>query len=61
LKKKQEFYLVQEYVQGHPLSDELPVDKRVPEAQVVDLLKGVLRNSDFYPRTQRYSPGYQTQ
>jgi len=40
--EKTEFYLVQEYVQGHPLSDELPVDKRLPEAQVVDLLLSIL-------------------
>lgn len=37
-----EFYLVQEYIEGHPLNQELPVDKRLPEAQVVQLLKGVL-------------------
>jgi serine/threonine protein kinase len=40
--EKQEFYLVQEYVDGHPLTDELPVDKRVPEVQVIELLQGVL-------------------
>jgi CHASE2 domain-containing sensor protein/predicted Ser/Thr protein kinase len=40
--ENQEFYLVQEYIQGHSLTEELPVDKRVPEAQVVDLLKGLL-------------------
>lgn len=40
--EKTEFYLVQEYVQGHPLSDELPVDKRLPEEQVVDLLLSIL-------------------
>jgi CHASE2 domain-containing sensor protein/predicted Ser/Thr protein kinase len=40
--ENQEFYLVQEYIQGHSLTEELPVDKRVPEAQVVELLKGLL-------------------
>jgi CHASE2 domain-containing sensor protein/serine/threonine protein kinase len=40
--ERQEFYLVQEYVDGHPLTDELPVDKRVPEVQVIELLQGVL-------------------
>lgn len=40
--ERKEFYLVQEYVDGHPINEELPVDKRLPEAQVVDLLKGVL-------------------
>ncbi|MCA1994826.1 MAG: CHASE2 domain-containing serine/threonine-protein kinase, partial [Coleofasciculus sp. S288] len=38
----QEFYLVQEYIEGHTLSDELPVDKRLPEEKVVKLLKEIL-------------------
>jgi serine/threonine protein kinase len=45
--EKQEFYLVQELIEGHPLSDELPVDKRLPEAQVVEVLRGVLEILDF--------------
>lgn len=40
--EKQEFYLVQEYVEGHPLSDELPVDKKLPETQVFNFLKETL-------------------
>ena len=40
--QNQEFYLVQEYVEGHPLSDELPVDKKLPEAQVFNFLKETL-------------------
>ncbi len=40
--ENKEFYLVQEYIQGHTLNEELPVDKRLPEAQVVDILRGVL-------------------
>lgn len=40
--EKQEFYLVQEFVDGHALSDELPVDKRLPEAQVIEIIEGVL-------------------
>ena len=40
--ERQEFYLVQEFVDGHTITDELPVDKRLPEAQVVQLLKDVL-------------------
>ncbi|AFZ19879.1 CHASE2 domain-containing serine/threonine-protein kinase [Allocoleopsis franciscana] len=40
--EKQEFYLVQEYVEGHPLSDELPVDKKLPETQVFKFLKETL-------------------
>jgi CHASE2 domain-containing sensor protein len=45
--ERKEFYLVQEFVDGHPLTDELPVDKRLPEAQVVQLLKDVLEILSF--------------
>ena len=40
--ENQEFYLAEEFVAGHPLSDELPVDKRLPESYVLDLIKGIL-------------------
>ncbi|MEQ9353809.1 CHASE2 domain-containing protein [Coleofasciculus chthonoplastes] len=40
--ESREFYLVEEYIKGDSLSDELPVDKRVPEEQVVKLIKGLL-------------------
>lgn len=40
--EQQEFYLVEEYIKGHHLGEELPVDKRLPESQAVELLKGVL-------------------
>ncbi len=42
-----EFYLVQEFVEGHPVSDELPVDKKLPEVQVIQLLKEVLKILEF--------------
>ena len=45
--QNQEFYLVQEFVEGHPLSDELPVDKKLPEGQVIQLLKDVLKILNF--------------
>ncbi len=45
--ERKEFYLVQEFVDGHPLTDELPVDKKLPEAQVVQLLKDVLEVLSF--------------
>ncbi|MBE9127624.1 CHASE2 domain-containing protein [Coleofasciculus sp. LEGE 07092] len=38
----QEFYLVEEYIQGDALNEELPVDKRLPEAEVVELIQGIL-------------------
>lgn len=40
--ENQEFYLVQEFIEGHPLSDELVRGKRCTQAQVVDLLEDVL-------------------
>jgi CHASE2 domain-containing sensor protein/tRNA A-37 threonylcarbamoyl transferase component Bud32 len=41
--EQQQFYLVEELIQGHPLSDELASGKHLLEAQVVDLLKDVLQ------------------
>ena len=40
--EKQEFYLVQEYVPGHPLSTELKNGTKWNEAQVVELLQEIL-------------------
>jgi eukaryotic-like serine/threonine-protein kinase len=37
-----EFYLVQEFIEGHPLSEELAGGQRFPEPQVIDLLQDVL-------------------
>lgn len=45
--QEQEFYLVEEFIKGHHLGEELPVDKRLPEAQVIDLLKSVLEVLSF--------------
>ncbi|NEP59329.1 MAG: CHASE2 domain-containing protein [Symploca sp. SIO2G7] len=47
-----EFYLVQEHVQGHPLSDEMPKEKRFPEAKVVEILNGVLEILNFVHKYQ---------
>lgn len=41
--QKQEFYLVQEYIEGHPLSDELPVDKKLPETQAIEFIREILK------------------
>lgn len=38
-----QFYLVQEFIPGHSLSDELTVSKYLEETKVVDLLKDVLQ------------------
>ncbi len=42
-----EFYIVQEFIDGQPLSVELPLGQRWTEAQVVDLLKDVLEILEF--------------
>ena len=38
----QEFYLVQEFIEGHTLTTELLPDQRLPESQVIQLLEEVL-------------------
>ncbi len=43
----QEFYLVQEFIKGHSLHDELPLGKRLTESQVVDMIKDILGILDF--------------
>jgi serine/threonine protein kinase len=40
--EQQEFYLVQEYIPGNPLSTELQAGRKWPEQQVVDLLQEIL-------------------
>ncbi|MFB2939053.1 CHASE2 domain-containing protein [Aerosakkonemataceae cyanobacterium BLCC-F154] len=47
IEKEGEFYLVEEYVEGNPLSEELYVDRRWQEIQVIDLLKDVLPILNF--------------
>ncbi|OLP18428.1 hypothetical protein BST81_10730 [Leptolyngbya sp. 'hensonii'] len=39
----QEFYLVQELIEGHPLSYELPLGRQMPEARVVSILWDLLK------------------
>jgi serine/threonine-protein kinase len=38
----QTFYLVEEFITGHPLSAELPTGKVLPESAVIDLMRDVL-------------------
>jgi len=40
--ENQEFYLVQELIEGHPLSDELTPGKRLSESYVISLLQSNL-------------------
>ncbi len=48
--ENQEFYLVQEFVEGHPLSEELLLDQSWSEGQVIQLLQEVLSISIFVHR-----------
>jgi CHASE2 domain-containing sensor protein/predicted Ser/Thr protein kinase len=41
--ENQQFYLVQEYIQGHCLQDELSGGKRLEESEVIKILKDVLK------------------
>lgn len=40
--ENQEFFLVQEFIEGHPLTSELPEGQRWSEVQVIQMLKEVL-------------------
>jgi CHASE2 domain-containing sensor protein/predicted Ser/Thr protein kinase len=37
-----EFYLVEEYIEGHPLTDELVTGVHLPEAQALEITRGIL-------------------
>jgi len=42
-----EFYLVQEYIPGHSLSQELSLGRQLPEARVIDILQELLQILSF--------------
>ncbi|QZZ21960.1 CHASE2 domain-containing protein [Leptothermofonsia sichuanensis E412] len=42
-----EFYLIQEFIPGSPLSQELPLGKQLPEARVVGILREILQILEF--------------
>ncbi|MBX9256377.1 protein kinase [Desmonostoc muscorum CCALA 125] len=48
--ENQEFYLVQEYIEGHTLAEELLPGKRWSESQVIQLLQEVLEILEFVHR-----------
>lgn len=48
----QEFYLVQELIEGYPLSAVLSTGQRLPEIEVIDILLGVLGVLSFVHRCQ---------
>jgi CHASE2 domain-containing sensor protein/tRNA A-37 threonylcarbamoyl transferase component Bud32 len=45
-----QFYLVEEFIQGHPLSEELVPGRRLSDLEVVALLKDILTVLDFIHR-----------
>ena len=47
LEEEQEFYLVQEFIQGEELKQELPLGKPLNETQVIVLLRDILKILEF--------------
>jgi CHASE2 domain-containing sensor protein/tRNA A-37 threonylcarbamoyl transferase component Bud32 len=45
--ENQQFYLVQEFIDGHDFNDELPLGQRLSETQVIEVLKDVLKVLSF--------------
>jgi serine/threonine protein kinase len=45
--ENKEFYLVQEFIEGHPLSEELQPGKQMPEGKVIALLQDILKILEF--------------
>ncbi len=45
--EEQEFYLVQEFIEGHSLGQELPLGKRLSESSVVNILQDLLQILQF--------------
>lgn len=45
--EQNEFYLVQEFIQGHPLNDEIIGGNRLLEAQTIELVEDVAQVLDF--------------
>ena len=48
--ENQQFYLVQEFIEGHDLAEELTVGKQLPESQVIALLESILEPLAFLHR-----------
>lgn len=44
---QKEFYLVQEFIQGQPLTDEMPLGQPLPEAQVLGIVQDILNVLHF--------------
>lgn len=48
--ENQEFYVVQEYIEGHDLTKEIIPGKQLSETQVTELLRGILEVLEFVHR-----------
>lgn len=48
--ENQEFYLVQEYIEGHDLTKEIIPGKQLSETEVTELLRGILEVLEFVHR-----------
>ncbi|MGI0486328.1 CHASE2 domain-containing protein [Pantanalinema rosaneae CENA516] len=46
----QQFFLVQEYIEGHPLSEELAIKRKLPEPETIALMRDVLEVLEFVHR-----------
>ena len=46
------FYLVQEFIEGHPLNEELASGRQLNETEVIELLLGILEVLDFVHQRQ---------
>ncbi|EAW38033.1 serine/threonine-protein kinase [Lyngbya sp. PCC 8106] len=50
--QQEEFYIVQEYIEGHDLSQELQIGKQLSDFEVVSLLRGILEILEFVHQQQ---------
>lgn len=47
MEENEEFYLVQEFIDGHPLNQEITPGKRLSESYVIALLQNILEPLAF--------------
>lgn len=50
--EEQQFYLVQEFIEGHTLSKEISANQRFSEVQVADVLQDILTTLEFVHQSQ---------
>jgi len=52
IEEYQKFYIVQEYIEGHDLSDELPLGQKKTESEVIQLLIEILEVLEFVHKSK---------